>query len=198
MRARTRSHEKSENNQFVFSWYKFQAIRQLTLDFSFNSDYLYKVCCCLFHVPSRLADDEIIPDNVDRFIYIQGARILLKKGGFAVIIYPDHKEGALTKRLLKRFRFLRLSAFALVLQRPRRRANVTKTWCLRFEWWVSSPYMEKLSIIGFRRHFENKRELFNIFKTVRSKRFLCTSLRTIPPFANLAASSDFLQDREFR
>ena len=43
-------------------------------------------------MPSRLADDEIIPDNVDRFIYIQGAR------GFAVIIHPDHKEGALTKK----------------------------------------------------------------------------------------------------
>ena len=45
-------------------------------------------------MPSRLVDDEIIPDNVDRLIYIQGAR------GFAVIIHPDHKEGALTKRLL--------------------------------------------------------------------------------------------------
>ena len=112
-------------------------------------------------MPSRLEDDEIIPDNVERFIYIQGARILLKKGGFAVIIHPDHKEGALTKRLLRRFRFLRLSAFALVLQRPRRRANVTKARCLRFERWVSSPYMETLSIIGFRRHFENKRERFS-------------------------------------
>ena len=64
-------------------------------------------------MPSRLADDEIIPDNVDRFIYIQGA------WGLAVIIHPDHKEGALTKRLLTRFHFLRLSTFALVLQRPR-------------------------------------------------------------------------------
>ena len=44
-------------------------------------------------MPSRLADDEIIPDNVDRFMYIQGAR------GFAVIIHPDHKERALTETI---------------------------------------------------------------------------------------------------
>ena len=75
-------------------------------------------------MPSRLADDEIIPDNVDRFIYIQGAR------GFAVITHPDHKEGALTKRLLTRFRFLCLSAFALVLQEAQTKSERDKSLVL--------------------------------------------------------------------
>ena len=35
-------------------------------------------------MPSRLADDEIIPDDVDRSIYIQGARILLNQSASVV------------------------------------------------------------------------------------------------------------------
>ena len=101
MRARTRSHEKSENNQFVFSSYKFQAIRQLTLDFSFNSEYPYMVCCCVFHMPSRLADDEIIPDNVDCFIYIQGARILLKKRRLCRYYSSRPQRGSTHKETVK-------------------------------------------------------------------------------------------------